>query len=112
MKIGNPKYAEYLGFIYRVIIYLKEFSAKGWESGDIGSITFKILVNNNVKASITVNYDESNETDIYVDKLLDNLIFIKPKDKIEIELEENPPSGVEFTVDGINIRLKCSKIPI
>jgi len=110
MKVGNPKYAEYLGFIYRVIIYLKEFSAKGWESGCVGSITFKILVNNTEMASIDINYDEYNETDVYVDKLI-NPIPIKPKDKIEIELEKNPPSGVEFIVDGINIKLKCSKIP-
>lgn len=107
MKIGKAKYIEYIGFIYRVIIYLKEFSAEGWYSGVVGSLTFYIKVNGISKATISLNYDEGNESDIYIDKLI-TPIFVKPKDKVEIELEENPPSGVSFTVNGIDVFLKCS----
>jgi len=107
MKIGRAKYIEYIGFIYRVIIYLKEFSAEEWYSGATGSIVFHIKVNSMTKSTISLNYDEGNETDIYLDRLI-NPIFVKPKDKVEIELEENPPSGISFMINGVEVSLKCS----
>lgn len=111
MNIGNPRYAEYIGSIFRVIIYIGDFSCTGGAySGMTASLNFNIKVNGVTKKTIIIYYDDSNESDIHYDSLID-AIKMNPKDKVKIEMIENYPSATSFSVDNIDIKLKCSKIP-
>jgi len=110
MLIGK-EYITYIGSIYRVSIYIGTFKCiSGCDSATSASLIFNIKVNSSIEGNVTVNYDDSNETEIYYDNLI-TPIKVKPNDKIEIEMVENFPSDADFLVDNVEIKLKCSKIP-
>jgi len=110
MKLGK-KYIQYIGSIYRVSIYIETFKCiSGIYSGITASLIFNIKVNNSVEGTVTVNYDDSNESEIYYDTLI-TPIKVKPNDKVEIEMVENYPSDTDFLVDNVEVKIKCSKIP-
>lgn len=100
---------EYLGYIFRVTIYIGVFKAETPSSFTSGSIGINININDLTKETITVDYNPDEETDIYKDVLIN--IPIQPKDKVDISITKNFPSGENFIVDNIEVKLKCSKMP-
>ena len=120
MYISTPQNVQYRSKIHRILLYIGEFSCStsgGVSTGDIVRLQFNIKVNDITIYTFYVDYDESQESDIITNFVLDDYTLesgcdseLYPEDIIKIEMLEDLSSGYTLNYDNVVFKIFTPKI--